>query len=190
MRETGESAPEADVTRLLQSWEQGDVAAGDSLFDLVYPELRKIAARQLIGSHHETLQPTELVHETYLRFAANRHLRWSSRLQFYALAARIARQVLVDRYRQKSSLKRGGAFFRLTADPEKLSATGGGIDLLALDEALERLAKVDSVAARAVELRFFGGLTIPEIARVLNVGEATVSRRWQMARAWLRDELR
>jgi RNA polymerase sigma factor (TIGR02999 family) len=183
--------PEAsrDITRLLQAWESGDAAARDALFSRLYPELKKIARRQLAHAAGATLQATDLAHETYLRLAERDDLSWASRLQFFALAAQIARQVLVDGYRRRSSQKRGGLLVQGGIDLDALAPEGGDLDLLALDEALTRLAGIDPEASRTVELRFFGGLTIPEIAAYLGTSEATVSRRWAMARAWLRREL-
>jgi len=184
------AADPQDITRLLQAWEQGDEEARDALFSRLYPELKRIAGRHLSRACDATLQVTDLVHETFLRFAAREdELRWASRLQFFALASQIARQVLVDHYRRRQADKREGLLVRDTVAPDEVAAAGTDLDLLALDEALLRLAELDAEAARMVELRFFGGLTIPEIAAFLGISEATVSRRWELARAWLRREL-
>lgn len=178
----------AEITQLLQAWEHGDIEARDELFTRVYPELRRIARRHL-GRRQTTLQATELLHETYLRVSGQQQLSWQSRLQFFAFASQVARQVLVDRYRRKDSLKRGKGFHQLTLDAERLTAPEAPVDVLALDDALTRLADFDAEAARVVELRYFGGLTLPEIAATLSIGEATAQRRWSMARAWLRRQL-
>lgn len=179
----------ADITELLQAWERGEPAARDHLFSRVYPELRRIARRQLAGRGGASLQPTDLLHETYLRVSGQERLSWQSRLQFFAFAAQVARQVLVDHHRRRVSLKRGKGLHRVSLDEERVAGTGLDVDILALDQALERLASFDAAAARVVELRFFAGLTLPEIAAGLGLGEATVHRRWRMARAWLRQEL-
>ncbi len=183
------AGPAAEITTLLRAWEKGDTAAQEALFARLYPELKKIAQRQLRQASGATLQATELAHETFLRLAERQDLSWASRLQFFALAAQVARQVLVDAYRRRRAAKRGGLLVQENLDLDSLAAGGTALDLLALDDALTRLAELDTEAARAVELRYFGGLTIPEIAAFLGTSEATVSRRWQMARAWLRREL-
>ncbi|MCH9647485.1 MAG: sigma-70 family RNA polymerase sigma factor [Deltaproteobacteria bacterium] len=176
-----------DITILLQAWQEGESGAADRLFERIYPELRRIADRQLRLRENVTFQPTELVNEAYLKLEANGSLRWENRLQFFALAAKILRQILVDRFRNKATLKRGSACKTVALEEVELPAVD--LDFLALDQALERLADLDPEAAQFVELRYFGGLTIPEIADFLGLGTATVSRRWQMARAWLRSEL-
>ena len=184
----------ADVTGLLMAWSQGDAAALDALLPVVYAELRRQARRAL---RHEavghTLQPTALVHEAYLRLVDQRPRRWKGRMQFYGIAARCMRQVLVDAARTRSAAKRGGG-----ARPITLSAAAGlaaisdeGSDeVLALDAALARLAELDPGQARLVELRYFAGLTLDDTAATLGVSPATVSREWAVARRWLRRELR
>lgn len=183
------SGEEPEITRLLQAWQAGDQVARDELFARVYPELKKIAQRQLGTAGNATLQATELIHETYLRLTGHQGLVWEGRLQFFALAATVARQVLVDQVRRRAALKRGGAMIRLDGLPEWISQPESKVDLLALDAALKRLQDRDATAARTVELRYFGGLTQGEIAEVLAVSVPTVARRWQMAKAWLRREL-
>ncbi|MEM9291701.1 MAG: ECF-type sigma factor [Acidobacteriota bacterium] len=178
-----------DITALLKAWERGDLAARDELFSWLYPQLRRIAKRHLASQREVTLQATELLHETYLRVSQQRRLEWSNRVQFFAFAAQVIRQVLVDRQRRREALKRGRGFLRVEVETDELAAPLGDVDLLALDDALRRLAEVNSQAAQVVELRFFGGLTLPEIAEHLSLGEATAQRRWAMARAWLRREL-
>ncbi len=183
------SSEEPEITRLLQAWQVGDDRARDELFARVYPELKRIAQRQLGTASDATLQATELIHETYLRMTGHCGLVWEGRLQFFALAATVARQVLVDQHRRRGALKRGGALIRLDGLPDWISEPETEVDLVALDDALRRLEARDVTAARAVELRYFGGLTHPEIAEILGVSVPTVSRRWQMAKAWLRQQL-
>jgi len=193
---TGEGA---DVTGLLLAWAQGDRNALDTLLPIVYAELRRQAGRALRReSVGHTLQPTALVHEAYLRLVDQRHARWESRTQFFAVAAQIMRRVLVDHARTRGRLKRGGGAAVVTlADVDAgLDGDGGspatevvGVDMLDLDHALTRFAALDPAKARLVELRYFAGLSIPEAAAALGVSPATVGREWTMARAWLRREL-
>ena len=174
-----------------------DVAAGDrdaaaSLFAIVYDELRRLAASALRRERPDhTLQPTALVHEAYLRLADEPDARWENRAHFLAVAAQAMRRILVDHARGRNAQKRGsGEVLRPLdgIDVEAFSA-GPAIDLLALDEALARLALLDARQARVVELRFFGGLTVEETAAVTGLSDRTVKREWQMARAWLRREM-
>ena len=193
----GGAAQREDVTGLLIAWSEGDAAALDALLPIVYAELRRQARRALrreAAGH--TLQPTALVHEAYLRLVDQRPDRWQGRSQFYGVAARCMRQVLVDAARTRRAAKRGGGAQPITlsdADqPAVASASGGeaaGEDVLALDEALTRLAALDPEQARLVELRYFAGLTIDDTAEALGVSPATVSREWTVARRWLRREL-
>jgi RNA polymerase sigma-70 factor (ECF subfamily) len=187
----------ADVTGLLIAWSQGDAAALDALLPVVYAELRRQARRALrreAAGH--TLQPTALVHEAYLKLVDQRPSRWQGRTQFYGVAARCMRQVLVDAARTRRAAKRGGGAHPITlVDAEQLavaSTPGGeavGDEVLALDEALTRLAALDPEQARLVELRYFAGLTLDDTAAALGVSPATVSREWTVARRWLRREL-
>jgi len=163
----------------------------DSLLPLVYDELRRLAAAYLRRERPgQTLQPTALVHEAYLRLLKDKPGRWQNRAHFCAIAAHSMRQILIERARARGALKRGGVQARVTLD-EGLLAGGspGGIDLVALDEALQRLEAIDPEQARLVELRFFGGLTIEETAEAMNISAATVKRHWTVARAWLAREL-
>lgn len=187
--------PAADVTRLLAAWGAGDRAALDALLPAVYAELRRQAERALRreGDGH-TLQPTALVHEVWLRLVDQRPGRLEGREHFVAVAARCMRQVLVDAARARRADKRGGGVHAVTLDAGvDVAADGGageaGVDLLALDDALERLARLDPQQARLVELRYFVGLTLDETAAALGVSAATVSREWAIARRWLRREL-
>ena len=157
---------------------------------VVYPELRAIAQRQLSGeSEGHTLQPTALVHEAYLRLVGA-EIAWEDRKHFFAVAARAMRRVLVDHARARRRDKRGGEATFVTLDDQLAFSTDSNIDLLALDEALDRLAAQDERKARAIELHFFGGLSYDETARALDVSPATVDRDLRMAKAWLLQQLR
>lgn len=179
----------AELTTLLNAWTAGDTAARDRLFESVYPQIKAIAQRHRGPRGEITLQPTEIVHEAYLRLTHQKLFGWRHRAQFFKLASQLVRQVLVDHARARNAVKRGSRDERSDMDADELADIGPAVDLLSLHEALTRLAEIDSEAARIVELRYFGGLTIPETAEVLETGTATVSRRWQVARAWLRREL-
>ncbi len=183
------SKPDPEITALLQAWQEGDADARDRVFRIVYPDLRRIARRQMGLNDSPTFQATEIVHESFLRLSRSTSWTWRSRAQFFALAAQLVRQVLVDHLRHKGSLKRGCAFLRADIELDRLASPDNSVDLLALDDAIGELAKFDDLAARIVEMRFFGGLTIPEVAEVLGTSPSTVSRRWEVARAWLHREL-
>ena len=179
------------VTELLHAWGTGDAAASDALVALVYTELRRQARRALRreGVGH-TLQATALVHEAWLRLDGQHRAHWESRAQFLAVAAQMMRRVLVDHARTRRALKRGGGETQLTlGDAAHAVATTENVDVLALDDALARLATLDPRKARLVELRYFAGLSIPEAAAALGVSQATVGREWAVARMWLRREL-
>lgn len=179
-----------EVTRLLLRWGGGDRQAFDALAPLVYDELRKMAGRYLRRERADhTLQSTALVHEAYLRLVDQNHVQWQNRAQFFGLAAELIRRILVDHARARQAAKRGGAVVRLTLDEALDAAIPRNLDLVRLDDALKALAEFDPQQARAVELRFFGGLTIEETAEVLGVSTATVKRDWMIAKAWLRREL-
>ena len=189
------------ITELLHAWGAGDPRASDELARLVYAELRRRARRALRReADGHTLQPTALVHEAWLRLDGQHGASWESRTQFFAVAAQTMRRILVDHARTRHALKRGGARVQVTlGDVDRARAapndsTAGepaveAIDLLALDEALRRLAALDPRRARLVELRYFAGLSIPEAAAALGVSAATVGREWAVARMWLRHEL-
>ena len=161
------------------------------LMPLVYDELRRIAVRYISRERPgQTLQPTALVNEAYVRLSAERPREFANKTHFLAIAALSMRQILVQRARARRALKRGGAPHRVTLDDSNLrAATPAGVDVLALDEALTRLAVLDADQARIVELRYFGGLTVEETADVLGISPATVKRHWAMARAWLKQTL-
>ena len=183
------------VTELLRAWGAGDAGAGEALVPLVYAELRRQArlALRREGEGH-TLQPTALVHEAWLRLEGQHDARWESRTQFLAVAAQAMRRVLVDHARTRRALKRGGGGAQVTLGAADRAAAApdtapDAVDVLALDEALARLATLDPRKARLVELRYFAGLSIPEAAAALGISQATVGREWSVARMWLRREL-
>jgi len=181
----------ADVTGLLTRWSRGDSSALDALLELIYDDCRQIAARQL--RHERTghsLDPTALVHELYLRLVDQRRATWENRAQFFGIAARIMRRILVDHARGRRRVKRGGSatLVSLGAANEEPGAARN-IDVLAIDEALERLAALDEEQVRIIELRFFAGLTVEETAHVLGRSPRTIKREWRLARAWLFREL-
>lgn len=180
----------SEVTELLAAWGAGDAGASDALVPLVYDELRRQARRALRreGEGH-TLQATALVHEAWLRLDAQHDARWESRSQFLAVAAQTMRRVLVDHARARRALKRGGGDVQITLGDAYSAVAPDAVDVLALDEALARLAVMDARKARLVELRYFAGLSIPEAAAALGVSQATVIREWAVARMWLRREL-
>jgi len=179
------------VTKLLRAWSQGDRRALDELFPLVYPELHQQAERFMRAQPAgHTLQVTALVHEVYLRLVDREGVEWQSRAHFFGVAGKAMRSILVDHARARAAAKRGGAARQLTLGAASVAAeTEPSVDVLALDEALSRLADLDPEQSRLVELRYFAGLGIEETAEVLGVSPATVKRQWRVARAWLRREL-
>jgi RNA polymerase sigma factor (TIGR02999 family) len=180
-----------DVTRILSDIEQGNTKAAEQLLPLVYDELRKLAARKLAREKPgQTLQATALVHEAYLRLVDGQKVqRWDSRGHFFAAAAEAMRRILVENARRKRSLKRGGGLVRREPDEVETVVPGLGDDLLALDEALTRLAAHDPIKARLVELRHFAGLTIEQAAKTLGLSTTTAHRHWNYARAWLHQAI-
>jgi len=181
----------SDVTRILSAIEQGDPRAAEQLLPLVYGELRKLAARKLSQEKPgQTLEATALVHEAYLRLVdADKAQYWNSRGHFFAAAAEAMRRILVEQARRKGRLKRGGNKERLDLDDVEIAFEGPADDMLALDEALARLAQKHPEKAELVKLRYFAGLTVDEAAKVLGVSTSTVDRHWTYARAWLFREL-
>jgi len=168
----------------------GDQPSLDTLLPLVYDELRRLAAAYLRRERPgQTLQPTALVHEAYLRLLKDRPDRWQNRAHFCAIAAHSMRQILIERARARDAQKRGGGGAKVTLDEGMMAGAPRPIDFLALDDALERLAALDAEQARIVELRFFGGLSVEETAEALGSSPATIKRRWTLARAWLAREL-
>ena len=180
-----------DVTALLIRWGEGDRSAMDRLMPVVYDELRRIAQRHFRRERPgNTLQPTALVNEVYLRLVDQRGVSWQSRAHFFGIAARLMRQVLVDRARSRRAAKRGGADYMLDlTDISDVPDKSRPLDLLALDRALDGLASFDPQQGRVVELKFFGGLSIEETAEVMGTSPATVKREWALARSWLFREL-
>ena len=179
-----------EVTQILNDWSGGDRKAPERLMPLVYDELRRLARSFLArerGGH--TLQPTALVHEAYVRLVDQTRVDWQNRAHFYGIAARMMRRVLIDHARAHAAGKRGGAAVRLSLDDVQVPIEQRAADLVALDEALERLAQMDERKCRVVEMRFFGGLTDEEIAEVMGVTTRTVLRDWKTARLWLYREL-
>jgi RNA polymerase sigma factor (TIGR02999 family) len=181
-----ELSPEGALTRLLQSWSSGDRAAAEQALPLVYEELRRIAARQLRRERDaHTLQATAIVHEAYLRLSGQAGLEWPSRAHFFAFSAHLIRRILVDYARNRNRAKRGGLTEKVTLLEVADLALEKSPDLEALDDALSRLEKVDPRKAAVVELKFFAGLTLDEIAEQMGISPETVSREWRRARAWL-----
>jgi RNA polymerase sigma factor (TIGR02999 family) len=179
-----------DITDILSAIEHGDAQAADQLLPLVYDELRNLAAQKLgRETPGQTLQPTALVHEAYLRLVGEDGPQWDSRGHFFAAAAEAMRRILVENARRKASRKRGGDRTRADFDVDQLAAPELREDLLALDEALDRLAAADPEAARLVQLRYFAGLTLSEAAKILGVAPRTADRLWAYARAWLHQAL-
>jgi RNA polymerase sigma factor (TIGR02999 family) len=178
------------VTQLLLRWNEGDKMALDDLIPLVYAELRRIARAYLRREDPgNTMQPTALVHEAYLKLVDQRKVNWKSRAQFFGVAAKLMRNILVDHAREQKAAKRGGNQYMMTLTSVDRIGNTHDLDLIALDESLNNLAAIRPQHSRIVELKFFGGLTIEEIAEVMEISHATVEREWSFARAWLRREL-
>ena len=186
-----ECPPMNDVTRILSAIEQGNPQAAEQLLPLVYDELRKLAAHKLAReTPGQTLQPTALVHEAYLRLVGeDEEQSWDSRGHFFAAAAEAMRRILVEIARQKASLKRGGGQNRMDVVDSLLAAPEPREDLVALDAALTKLAETDKQAAELVQLRYFAGLPIREIAEILGIAPRTADRVWAFAKAWLHEEI-
>lgn len=179
-----------DATRVLQRLAAGDEAAVNELLPIVYQRLRALAGAYFQaqpGDH--TLQPTALVHEAYLKLVNQANATWESRAHFFALAATAMRQILQDRARRRRTAKRGGDWGRVMLDNVPTPVGESMVDLVALDDALTKLAELDARQCRIVELRFFGGLTVPEVAHVLGVSTRTIEKEWRRIRAWLSREL-
>jgi RNA polymerase sigma factor (TIGR02999 family) len=174
------------VTELLARWNEGDLTARDSLIPLVYDELRRVAQNHLSGQRGDhTLQATALVHEAYLRLVNRKTSHWQGRVHFFALSAQMMRQILVDHARRRNAEKRGGGTFTLLLEDDVVGAAGINLDLIGLDKAMKSLASLDARQSQIVELRFFGGLSIEEAARVVDISPATAKRDWATARIWL-----
>ena len=183
-------SPSKEVTNLLVEWKQGNKEAMDMLTPLVYNELRRLAERYLRNERSaQTLQPTALVHEAYLRLVAQNMPDWESRAHFFGVAAHLMRQILVDHARKHRSAKRGGGAEKLNIDEIVGLGVDRPTDIIALDDSLKALAEIDERKARVIELRFFGGLSVEETAVALGVSAATVGREQRLAEAWLHREL-
>lgn len=182
--------PPSEVTRLLQQWRGGDGQALDAVLPLVYKELRRLAHFQLRNERPgHTLQTAALVHEAYLRLLGINPPIWESRTHFFAIASQLMRQILVDYARRHRAAKRGGTVCKVSVEEATMKSQGRDVDVLALDDALRALAKIDARQSRVVELRFFAGLSLEEIADALEIAPATVQRDWTAARAWLHREM-
>lgn len=178
------------ITHLLIDWSKGDEVALEQLMPLVYDELRRMARHYMRGqSPGHTLQATDLIHEAYLKIARSGDRNWQNRAHFFGVAARAMRQILVDYARSRSSQKRGGWQERITLAGDLAAANNSSKEIVALDDALKTLEQIDERRSRVVELKFFGGLTVDEIAEVLKISPETVNRDWQFARTWLLREL-
>jgi RNA polymerase sigma factor (TIGR02999 family) len=183
-------AARADVTQLLQRWSSGEEQALDRLLPQIHDELRKLAASYLRRERPDhTLQPTALVNEAFLKLVDQRAAQWQNRAHFFGIAAQAMRRILVDHARAHAASKRGGAVRKVPINEEILVGPVMDVDLLALDEALTRLAALDPQQSRIVELRFFAGLTMEETAEVMHISPATIGREWRIAKAWLSAEL-
>jgi len=181
----------AEITRLLHAWRGGDDAALERLAPLVYGELRKIAHGYMRAEREgNTMQATALVHEAYLRLVDAGSVDWQDRAHFFAVSAQMMRRILVDAARARVREKRGGNAAKLNLDEVPDLACGGSDDIVAVDEALEALAKLDPRKAKVIELRFFGGLSVEETAAVLRISPQSVMRDWRLARSWLIREIR
>ncbi|MCG3162450.1 MAG: hypothetical protein JMDDDDMK_03704 [Acidobacteria bacterium] len=183
-------SPSQEVTKLLRAWSQGDNAALDELYQIVYGELRRLAHRYMsreIAGH--TLQTTALVNEAYLRLADAKDMNWQDRAHFFAVSANVMRRILIDEARARRAERRGGDNLTIALDEALDVGNGGDLDLIALDLALQGLARINHRQSQVVELRYFGGLSVEETAEVLKVSADTVMRDWRFAKAWLKREM-
>ena len=179
-----------DVTQILNAIERGDTRAADQLLPLVYEELRLLAARKLSQERPgQTLQATALVHEAYIRLGGSETQNGSDRGHFFAAAAEAMRRILVERARRKQSLKRGGGRRRVSLDDSDIVVEGPSIDIIALDEAITKLAERDDGLAELVKLRYFAGLTLEQVAKIQGISQRTAGSYWAYARAWLHREI-
>ncbi len=179
-----------EPTRMLRDLSKGHKQAAEELMPLVYTEFQRLARKQLSGEGDgHTLQPTALVNEVYLKMIQQDRVDWKGKTHFFAIGAQAMRRILIDHARKRNRIKRGGDRARVEFDADLALSPGKDEDLLALEDALEKLEKLDERQARIVELRFFGGLTVAEVAEVLEVSKRTVESDWTMVRAWLRREL-
>jgi RNA polymerase sigma factor (TIGR02999 family) len=187
---TTPSSSSQEVTQILIDWSRGDQAALDSLMPFAYEVPRRLAHRRMRRERdRHTLQSTALINEAYPRLIEQQHVQWQSRAHFYAIAVQLMRRILVDYARRKSRAKRGGGALRVSLNEGAVSSEERGAELIALDDALQRLTLIDPRKSRVVELRFFGGLSIEEAGEVLNVTPMMVVRDWKTAKAWLHREI-
>jgi RNA polymerase sigma factor (TIGR02999 family) len=182
--------PSHQVTKLLADWSAGDESAPEKLMPLVYDELRRLAHQYMRREKPgHTLQTSALVNEAYVRLVGQSKIRWESRAHFFGIAARLMRQILVDEARRRNFAKRGGGAIRVSLNEATAVAQEQSASVVALDDALKGLEKIDPRKSRIVELRFFGGMSIEETAEALKVSPGTVMRDWTFARAWLREQM-
>jgi RNA polymerase sigma factor (TIGR02999 family) len=176
----------ANLTQLLRAAGSGDRRDLDALMAAIYDDMRRLAVSQMRAERHDhTLQPTALVHEAYIKLIDQRSTEWKDRVHFFAIASRVIRRILVDHARERLAAKRGGGSERVSLENLEVAAPAAGVDLIALDDALSELGALDATQAKIVELRYFGGLTIDEIAASMAIGKRSVDRHWQAARSWL-----
>jgi RNA polymerase sigma factor (TIGR02999 family) len=182
--------PQHQITQLLAEWSEGNQSALDELYPLVYEELHRLARRYMSRERKgHTLQTTALINEAYVRLVDQKNVRWANRSHFFAISAQIMRRILIDHARRHGYAKRGGGAQQVSLEEVALVAHDASSELLRLDEALQELAKMDPRRCHVVELRYFGGLSNEEIAGILKVSENTVTRDWNLARAWLYQQL-
>jgi RNA polymerase sigma factor (TIGR02999 family) len=186
----GNPSASGEATQLLRAWREGDKSALDRLTPIVYQDLRRLARRHLVAERAgDTLQATALVNEAYMRLVDYRRMQWQDRAHFFAVSAQLIRRILVEHARRRN-LKRGGGMRRLSLEQVPEVASARTKDVIALDEALDELARMDPRKARVVELRYFGGLSVEETAEALSISAVTVRRDWSSAKAWLYRELK
>jgi RNA polymerase sigma factor (TIGR02999 family) len=180
----------SDVTRILNALEEGDTSAADQLLPLVYEELRRLAAHKMANEKPgQTLQATALVHEAWLRLVGNQSQKWNGRAHFFGAAAEAMRRILIENARRKSAQRHGGGQQRVDIEEADIAPPVKDDQLLAVNDALEKLAAIDPAKAELVKLRYFVGMTIPEAADILGISEPTAKRHWAYARAWLYREI-
>jgi RNA polymerase sigma-70 factor, ECF subfamily len=183
-------AKQHEITQLLVEWSDGNQSALDELYPLVYDELHRLARRYMSRERQDhTLQTTALINEAYVRLVDQKNVHWANRSHFFAISAQIMRRILIDHARRHAYAKRGGGAQQVSLDEAATVTRAAGAELIRLDEALKSLAEMDPRRSQVVELRYFGGLNNEEIAGVLNISENTVTRDWNMARAWLHQQL-
>jgi RNA polymerase sigma factor (TIGR02999 family) len=184
-----DAGPSPTVTQLLVSWNNGDRAALQQLMPVVYSELKRLARWHLARERGHTLQPTALIHEAYIKLIDQRAVDWQNRAHFFAITAQLMRRIVMKRARRRRAAKRGGGAVDVSIDDATILSDERGADLIALDDALMRLATMDPRQGRIVELRFFGGLSVEETGEVLGISAGTVKREWRTAKAWLHKEV-